>query len=605
MNPMAAPLPFREVWLCDFEYGAESGDRPAPRCLVAHELISRRWLRIWEDELLSLGRCPYAIGEDALLIAYYASAEIGCHLALDWLAPSNVLDLYVEFRNQTNGLELPSGNGLLGALTFFGIDGVNVAEKEAMRQLALRGGPWTDEERKDLLAYCESDVVALERLLSCMLPTIDLQRALFRGKYMVAAARMEHAGIPVDAVGLAEAREAWPHIRGQLIASVDAAFGVFDGETFKQDRFASWLIDRGISWSTTPTGRLALDDDTFRTMVRLHPELAPLHELRQSLSQLRLNDLAIGRDGRNRTMLSAFRSRTGRNQPSNTRSIFGPATWVRGFIRPEPGHGLAYIDYDQQEWGIAAALSGDEAMRTAYESGDAYVAFAAQAGAVPAGATKATHRAERERFKLCALGVQYGMEEATLATRIGQSQAHAADLLRLHRRLYRRYWEWSDRAVDYAMLFGELHTVFGWKGRPGAKPNARSLRNFPIQANGAEMLRLACIYATEDRVEVCAPVHDALLVHAPLEQLDDAVALTRARMADASAQVLDGFQLRTEVKVARFPDRYMDPRGAVMWERLSHLLRDQRASSNARADAAGPARGLIPDSSSHDLVRTS
>ena len=66
--------------------------------------------------------------------------------------------------------------------------------------------------------------------------------------------------------------------------------------------------------------------------------------------------------------------------------------WVRGLIRPGPGTALAYVDYEQQEFGIAAALSGDPAMMDAYRSGDPYLAFARQAGAVPAEATKQTHR---------------------------------------------------------------------------------------------------------------------------------------------------------------------------------------------------------------------
>ena len=81
---------------------------------------------------------------------------------------------------------------------------------------------------------------------------------------------------------------------------------------------------------------------------------------------------------------SAFRSRTGRNQPSNSKFIFGPSVWLRGLIKPPPGHGVAYVDWRQQEFGIAAALSGDAAMQAAYLSGDPYLAFAKQAGAVPA-----------------------------------------------------------------------------------------------------------------------------------------------------------------------------------------------------------------------------
>src|SRR3954464_13305113 len=57
---------------------------------------------------------------------------------------------------------------------------------------------------------------------------------------------------------------------------------------------------------------------------------------------------------------------------------------------------------------------------------------------------------------------------------------------------------------------------FGWPLHVGAAFNPRSLANFPMQANGAEMLRLACCLATERGIRVCAPVHDALLIEAPL-----------------------------------------------------------------------------------------
>jgi hypothetical protein len=79
-------------------------------------------------------------------------------------------------------------------------------------------------------------------------------------------------------------------------------------------------------------------------MAKAHPQVAPMRELRSALSDLRLNDLAVGQDGRNRTILSVFRSRTGRNQPSNTKYIFGPSVWLRSLIKPPPGYGAAYID---------------------------------------------------------------------------------------------------------------------------------------------------------------------------------------------------------------------------------------------------------------------
>ncbi|MBN1908503.1 MAG: DNA polymerase I, partial [Pirellulales bacterium] len=367
-------------------------------------------------------------------------------------------------------------------------------------------------------------------------------------------------------------RSNWEAIQDQLISSIDRDYGIFDGRTFKTDRFVAWLTRKGIAWPTLPTGSLDLSEDTFREMARSHAEVAPISQLRHALSQLRLSELAVGSDGRNRCLLSAFQARTGRNQPSNSKFIFGPSVWLRGLIQPPPGHAVAYLDYEQQEFGIAAALSKDEAMQAAYASGDPYLAFAKQAGAVPEDATKATHKHERDLFKACVLAVQYGMGAKSLAERIGQPECQARELLRLHQQTYPTYWKWSGAAVDHAMLWGWLHTVFGWRVHVEGDANARSLANFPMQGNGAEMLRLACCMATERGIKVCAPVHDALLIEATIDDIDRAVAETESIMAEASRIVLDGFELRTEAKVVRYPERYMDPRGERFWQEVMSIL---------------------------------
>jgi hypothetical protein len=573
-------LPFREVWLVDYEFNFDSsGGNPIPVCLVAWELRSGRKIRMWCDEFSSAP--PYSTDPDVLFIAYYASAEIGCHYAQNWPAPAHVLDLFTEFRSLTNGRPTAAGNGLIGALVHFGLDSVGAEEKDAMRALVLRGGPWTEAEKAAILDYCESDVAALSRLLPRLLPHIDLPRALLRGRYMAAAARIERNGVPIDVPNLERLRHHWDDIQLALIADVDRDYGVFEGGTFKHDRFVDWLAKAGIPWPRLESGKLDLADDTFRQMARAHPKVSPLRELRFSLAQMRLADLQVGKDGRNRCLLSAFSSRTGRNQPSNTKFIFGPSVWLRGLIKPPPGYSIAYIDWQQQEFGIAAALSGDPAMKLAYSSGDPYLAFAKQAGAVPEWATKQTHGPIRELYKQCALAVLYGMGEEGLAGRIGQTFFHARELLRLHHEIYREFWRWSDAAVNFAMLNGGLHTVFGWHIRTPSDPNVRSLRNFPMQANGAEMLRLACCLATERGIEVCAPVHDAVLITAPFNRLEADIAAMQAAMAEGSRVVLGGFELGTDAEVVRYPDLYMDGRGAVMWERVMPLIAEREAGNGA------------------------
>jgi hypothetical protein len=566
---------FHQIWAVDFEFRAPPGGTPDVVCLVARDVITGETIRLWGEEL-DRPLPPYGIGEDSLVLAYYASAEMNCHLALGWPMPAHVIDLYPEFRNKSNGKVLTCGNGLLGALAYHGLDGITSLEKDEMRDLVLRGGEYTQKEKQSILEYCESDVLALERLFQVMGPELlespALERALLRGAYTQAVARMEFLGIPIDTQTLADLRSNWTHIQDRLIADIDSEFGVYEGRSFKQNRFAQYLINCGIPWQTTPTGRLALDDETFSDMCKSYPQLHPLKDLRHAMGQLRLNELAVGPDGRNRTMLSMFRATTGRNQPSTSKFVFGLPAWLRGLIQPRPGFGLAYVDWSQQEFGVAAALSGDERMKDAYLSGDPYLTFAKQAGVVPWEATKATHPKEREQFKACVLAVQYGMGADSLAKRIGQPPAYAEALLRLHRKTYRTFWAWSDGVVDYATIHRKLWTVFGWTLNAQGKLNTRSLRNFPMQANGAEMLRLACIFAAQAGIRVVAPVHDALLIEAPLGELAAATSAMQNIMRQASSAVLSGFELRSDAKTVVSPGRYEDERGAEMWQTVMGIL---------------------------------
>lgn len=499
-----------------------------------------------------------------------------CHLVLGWDVPLNILDLYVEFRCITNGLPTQSGTGLIGAMVYHGLPVMEAAEKTAMRDLAIRGGPFTQEEREDLLDYCESDVRALEKLLPAMLPKIDLPRALLRGRYMAAVACMEHAGVPIDTPSLNILKERWDDIQERLIADVDENYNIYEGRTFKRDRFEAYLARKNIPWPRLPSGVLDMRDDTFKDMARSFPAIAPLRELRVTLSKMRLSSLPVGSDGRNRCMLSAYRSKTGRNQPSTSEYIFGPSAWMRALIRPGPGYGVAYVDWSQQEFAIAAALSRDELMMDAYASGDPYMKFAIQARLAPEGATKQTHKQERTLCKACVLAVQYGMGAESLALRINRPVIEARDLLNLHFQTYKKYWKWSDSVLDHAMLKGKIWTVYGWEIHVSERSkNPRSLRNFPMQANGAEMLRLACIFLMEAGIKVIAPVHDAVLIEAPLDRLDRDITRTRGLMQKAGEIVLDGFRVRSDVDIVRYPDRYMDGRGLEMWDRVWKIIGDR------------------------------
>ena len=95
----------------------------------------------------------------------------------------------------------------------------------------------------------------------------------------------------------------------------------------------------------------------------------------------------------------------------------------------------------------------------------------------------------------------------------------------------------------------------------------------PMQANGAEILRLACCYMVEADIRVCAPIHDAVLIEAPLDILGEQITLARELMARASRDVLEGFELNTDVEIFRYPARYCDAdRGKEFWEMVIEEL---------------------------------
>src|SRR5215470_9141378 len=123
-------LPYQHIVPVDFEFelGGHDGNRPRPLCMVAHELRTGQIWRIWRGEFGP--EPPFPIGPDALFVAYYASAELGCFRALGWPNPANILDVFVEFRDRTNGLETPAGAGLIGALAYFGLDTIGATEKD-------------------------------------------------------------------------------------------------------------------------------------------------------------------------------------------------------------------------------------------------------------------------------------------------------------------------------------------------------------------------------------------------------------------------------------------------------------------------------------------
>jgi hypothetical protein len=403
---------------------------------------------------------------------------------------------------------------------------------------------------------------------------IDWPRALLRGRFMWAAAAMEWAGIPIDPELWSLLKANWKLLRQHLIDEVDAKYGIFEGSTLKNKRLLAWAQANHIVWPRTPTGLPKLDEDTLKDLSRTHPKkIGPLKELVATLHLFKMGvKLAVGSDSHSRCLLSGFGAATSRNAPAGRKFPFNAAVWIRGLIQARPGWAIAYLDWSAQEFAIAAALSGDPQMQADYASGDPHLLFAKIAGLAPDWATKETHEDEREQCKSLNLGVLYGMGAKTLAARLGVSLGRAQDLLSLHRRRYPVFWRWCEQVVVSARERGSICTRFGWRMRVTSVATDQALMNFPMQANAAEMMRLAAIAAAETGVPVVCPVHDAFLLHAPAEEIEAEVERMTEIMRQASRAVI-GQNCRVSAKIWPNPDRFVDKRGEDVWKTVVKLLR--------------------------------
>jgi hypothetical protein len=595
-------LPFGEIWAHDFEFIALPGERPDVVCLSAVELRSGRTINLWRDELGE--QPPYRTDGGVAFVSFSSQAEMACHLALGWPIPRNIIDLSPIFRHLTNGKSTPEGKGLIGMQRYYGFDAISSKRKDAMRDRILQGWPFTPEEKKAIQQYCASDVKPLLQLLARVLPDIDLGVALYWGEFAAVSAKMQHRGVPIDMVNypsLADAK-VWRSIRDEMVPAVDAQYGVYVRNAvgdwvFSWDRWTAYLKREGLYdlWPRLDTGKLDMRRKTFENMSKGFPQLEALRQLRHTRDKMRKVKLAVSKmDGRNRVVLWPFQSKTGRTQPKASEWIFSPAVWLRSLIKPEPGMAVAYVDYSSMEFLLAASLSDGHTgpanpMLDMYRSGDPYLAFAKSVGAVPQSATKKSHGEVRDRYKVMLLSTQYGLSAPSLAARLKITEFEAHEMLGQHHEQFAQYWAWSDDYIQYAMQTGYIETAMGWGYHVGivGAVNERSLRNWPIQSAGADILRIACIMAERHGIKLLAPVHDAVLIEAPIERIEVDVALMREIMRRASKVVLNTsaegtHELRTDKTIVCYPNHYADPRGATIWAHVLQLIAVHRTAQEQK-----------------------
>ena len=247
---------------------------------------------------------------------------------------------------------------------------------------------------------------------------------------------------------------------GELLRQFDPSYGseqpiyTPDGE-WSYQRFEQWLVRTGVAaWPRLDSGRLDIDSDALRLMYHV-PGIEGLHALRDSLGCHR-QGAAADRQGRPQpSILFPFGTATGRN--AHTKSLYNAHAGMRSFmVFPSDTIG-GYLDWRTQEVGVAAALSGDQALMDDYAAGDIYHALARLCGLADDPDPirwKKQNRPLRDRMKPLQLGINYGMGVPSLARGLDRHPLIASEIIERHKRRYRRFWQWRADTVQTAMFSG-------------------------------------------------------------------------------------------------------------------------------------------------------
>ena len=377
-------------------------------------------------------------------------------------------------------------------------------------------------------------------------------------------ARMEEVGVGVDVAELTRLRDDLTadcdRLRGLIHEAAGGEFNVNSTKQLQEVLFEKLGLIPG---KKTKTG-YSTDAATLERLRDDHPVVGHLlayrevEKLRSTYGEGLLAE--VGPGDRIRATFNQTVARTGRlsSDAPNLHNIPVRTETGRAFRRafvPSPGRSMLVADYNQIELRCIAHLADDPGLIAAFEAGDdVHTAVASRTwGIQPSEVTPEI----RNRAKMVAYGLAYGMEAYGLSQRLGSSVDEAAEILVSYFAAFPAIQAYMDRTVDEARQKGYTETLFGRRRRIPelSSPNynvrqagERQAMNAGIQGLAADVFKVALIRidgglrASGAASELVLQVHDEVILEVPPDEMEDVEALVRAEMTGA-------YDLRVELAV--------------------------------------------------------
>lgn len=460
---------------------------------------------------------------------------------------------------------------------------IDTDEKNRIRNIIIEHDPGKLlEHKEEILSYNASDIKHLPALLNKfreMAPTPEwAYHALKRGEYAVRTAKMVRHGYPINRTKVDLFTKNVAHILDTAVN--DCLEHSAEVESFRYDKrkqtyvanqkaIRDWIKEQNkLTWRKTSKGQLSLSKDAFRDWYdSTSPGFAGAYcryvKTRQSLNGFtpsakpskrgRFTDF-IGADNRVRPNFGIYSSQSSRSQPGATGYLWLKAKWMQNFLEAPEGYALASADFASQEFLVAAIISQDDEMIKAYESGDPYLAFGKLAGLIPPEGTKKTHAQMREVCKTCVLGMSYLMSAKGLAPRLSQAMGktvtedEAEKYIEMFDDAFEDYAAWRKNIKQVYSEDHMLQLSDGWT-MWGDNDNFRSVANFPIQGEGAVIMREAVALLQDSRINVIATVHDSVVIEYKVENTDIVLRMFNGCMRQAFENVMKKYGDTVAIRV--------------------------------------------------------
>ena len=307
----------------------------------------------------------------------------------------------------------------------------------------------------------------------------------------------------------------------------------------------------------TTKGHWSTDEKTLQSVIGLHPVVFDILEYRacsklKSTYVEKLPQFIDPVDGRVHTTFAQSLTETGRLSSSSPNLQNIPVRTERGkniraAVVPRDGdHMLVSADYSQIELRLMAAMSGDEAMKSAFLRGeDIHRDTAARVfGVRPEDVTPE----QRSKCKMVNFGIIYGISAFGLAQRLKVTRTEASELIDTYFKLYPSVRKYMDDAIakarktEYAeTLLGRRRTLRDINSRNAtARMSAeRDAINTPVQGTAADMIKLAMVRVASAmkkaglKAEMVLQIHDELLFDVPKNEVDQVVEIAKREMESA------------------------------------------------------------------------